>query len=242
MTRPSRRALTILDSLVGRGVRVDAVVLDRGGLRPPDMVRRTRGVWRRGGPADAYRRMRRRVTRAMSRRQRAHGQRYTDYASVVHTVSDINSEESRRLLESLSPDVVVLGSSRILKPPVIEIPTWGVLNAHPGLLPAYRGVDVIHWALRNGDPLGVTVHRVDAGIDTGPILARRTYEIEPGDTVGSIKRRAFALAGDMMADVVRRIAADEPLEEMTQDRSASRLYGRMTPLQRREVEEGLRAR
>jgi methionyl-tRNA formyltransferase len=51
--------------------------------------------------------------------------------------------------------LILLGGARILKRPILECARLAVLNAHPGLLPAYRGVDVIPWALHNGDPVGV---------------------------------------------------------------------------------------
>ncbi len=71
---------------------------------------------------------------------------------------------------------------------MLEMPTLGTLNAHPGLLPRYRGVDVVAWAVLNGDPVGVSVHLVDAGIDTGRICRTRELPIHRGDTLEEVKR------------------------------------------------------
>lgn len=108
------------------------------------------------------------------------------------------------MLRALAPDLVVIGTSSILRPHVIAIPR-GVLNAHPGLLPAYRGVDVIPWAIHNGDPVGITIHFVDPGVDTGDIVVRQTIDVRPTDTLSSLKKRAGQAAAESMADTVRRL-------------------------------------
>jgi methionyl-tRNA formyltransferase len=118
----------------------------------------------------------------------------------------------------------------------------GVLNAHPGLLPDYRGVDVIPWALHNGDPLGVSVHHVDAGIDTGDIVAQRRFDVRPGDDLASLRRRATLLGSQLMADAVRRLIDTGQLQAVAQPRDRGRTYTRMSPQLRRQVEAKLASR
>jgi methionyl-tRNA formyltransferase len=157
----------------------------------------------------------------------------------VFEVADPNSHAGIRLLTDLAPDLIVLGTTRILKPSVLSVPSMGVLNPHPGLLPDYRSVDVLDWAAYIGDPPGVTVHFLDAGIDTGPIVAQRTLEVQPGDTMHSVTRRAASLLGELMTDAVRRLIDTGHLETVAQPRNRGRTYTRMPPKFRREVEAKL---
>jgi methionyl-tRNA formyltransferase len=89
------------------------------------------------------------------------------------------------------PDLLVIyGFNWTLPRAVFEIPRFGAINIHPSLLPAYRGPAPVLWAIRNGDPdIGVTVHRIDEGIDTGPILAQRGG-VPLGDDVTPERLRA----------------------------------------------------
>jgi len=131
--------------------------------------------------------------------------RYRRFASTVRRVTDFNSPESQAMLSALRPDLILLGGSRILKRATLECARLAVLNAHPGLLPAYRGVDVIAWALHNGDPVGVSVHVVDGGIDTGAVIMTQELQVARGESIPILKARAEALAAVMMSQVVRQI-------------------------------------
>jgi methionyl-tRNA formyltransferase len=144
-------------------------------------------------------------------------------------------------LRSLAPDVLVLGSSRILRPNILAVPRIATLNPHPGLLPAYRGLDVIPWAIYNGDPLGVTVHVVDPGIDTGDIVAQQIFDPEPGNTLRSLRRRADAILGRLMADVISQLMTSGRLERRPQDPSSGHLYSVMPSDRRQAVETKLQA-
>ena len=154
----------------------------------------------------------------------------------VFEVADPNSDEGVKLLKDLAPDVIVLGTTRILKPSVISTPSIGVLNPHPGLVPDYRGVDVLYWALHNGDPLGVTIHFVDVGIDTGPIVAQCTLKLQPGDTMQSLKRRAASLLGELMTGAIRQLIDTGHLETVSQPHGRARTYTRMAPKLKQQVE------
>lgn len=85
-----------------------------------------------------------------------------------------NSAAGRAILRELKPDLVVsIRYRKILRPEVIAIPRFGVINIHSGPLPDYRGVMATFWAMLEGDDcIGSTIHRiVDAGIDTGPVFS-----------------------------------------------------------------------
>jgi methionyl-tRNA formyltransferase len=86
---------------------------------------------------------------------------------------NINHPDFVEVLSLIQPDLIVLGGAPIIKKPVIEIPRIGILNSHPGLLPAAKGMDVVAHSILDNLPLGVTVFKIDGGIDSGPILLTR---------------------------------------------------------------------
>ena len=92
----------------------------------------------------------------------------------VHRVFDINSAEAAELLTRLAPDVCMLMVQPILKKRILSIPPLGMLVFHPGLTPEYRGTHSAFWAVLNRELWGIgwSLLRIDAGIDTGAILAQ----------------------------------------------------------------------
>ena len=93
------------------------------------------------------------------------------------------------LTESLEPDLVLsVGFMRVLAPEYVE--RFRVMNTHPALLPLFPGAHAVRDALAAGaTQTGSTVHWVDAGVDTGPIIAQRIVAIVPGDTEDSLHKR-----------------------------------------------------
>lgn len=104
------------------------------------------------------------------------------------------------------PDLVVCaGFMRLLGPAVLgRVP---VVNTHPALLPAFPGAHAVRDALAYGVKLtGVTVHLVDAGVDTGPVLAQAAVPVEPGDDEAALQARIQRVEQPLYVDVVRRLA------------------------------------
>jgi folate-dependent phosphoribosylglycinamide formyltransferase PurN len=101
----------------------------------------------------------------------------------IHKVGDIHAHEVIALVRSLEPDLGLIYGSPILKPKLFEIPRFGTLGIHHGKVPAYRGNKTTFWAMYNGEPVaGVTIQKVNAGLDTGNIvkegevpIGRRSY-------------------------------------------------------------------
>ena len=231
LTYRRRRGVDIVGALRRHDVPVTAIVLDAGHLGVAVLVRKLRRTLRRRGRRGTARAVVRRGRDVLSRNlaTRPTVDDFRPLCDTVHVVRDVNARRGRRLLERLRPDLVVLGPSRILRPGVIAIPRLGTLNAHPGLLPDYRGVDVIPWALHNGDPLGVTVHLVDAGVDTGPIVASAPLPVRPGDTLASLKRRAHLLGADLLGQVVARVLEEGFVRATPQPADHGQQYFRMPP-------------
>jgi methionyl-tRNA formyltransferase len=109
-------------------------------------------------------------------------------------------------LAALQPEVIVaVAYGQILRPQVLEIPPRGVLNVHPSLLPRWRGASPIPAAILAGDEqTGVTIMLMDAGMDSGPILAQRPIGIRPADTADTISERLSFLGADLIAGTLPR--------------------------------------
>jgi folate-dependent phosphoribosylglycinamide formyltransferase PurN len=129
------------------------------------------------------------------------------YKIELRYTSDVNSDEALSLLRQYGPDLIVYTGGGILRRPLIDIPAVGVINAHSGLLPEYRGMNVTEWALLNGDEIGITVHFIDPGIDTGRILFTRRIEITPEDvSINALRERVGDATVDALVDAVEMLA------------------------------------
>jgi methionyl-tRNA formyltransferase len=113
------------------------------------------------------------------------------------------------MLAAFDPELLVLGGTRIIRPPILAIPARGTVNAHPGLLPWLRGSSSVGWALYKDLPIGSTTHFVEAGIDTGPIILQRRLPVRRGQTYEQIVRRMLALSGGLMAETLALLASDD---------------------------------
>jgi len=116
------------------------------------------------------------------------------------------------LLEALAPhriDAIVLaGFMRVLTPRFLDRFPLRVVNTHPSILPAFPGHDAAAQAIAHGVKLsGCTVHLVDSGVDTGPIIAQRAVPILSGDDAVALQRRIQAEEHRLLPAVVRALAA-----------------------------------
>lgn len=128
--------------------------------------------------------------------------RWQGLAKQVIQTEQLNSQAMVSCIASLQPEWLVLAETGIVKDSVLNIPTQGTLNAHPALLPYLRGVGVVEHAIRRNLPVGVTIHRVDAGIDTGPILRRRLVPVSEVETLQSLRAKANRLCIKLLAETV----------------------------------------
>jgi phosphoribosylglycinamide formyltransferase-1 len=108
------------------------------------------------------------------------------------------------------PDLVVsAGFMKILGPAFLGRFAGRVLNTHPALLPAFPGAHAVSDALGYGVKVtGCTVHLVDAGVDTGPIVAQEAVPIEPGEDAGKLHERIKVVERRLLVDVIERIARE----------------------------------
>jgi len=133
---------------------------------------------------------------------------------------DINGREAVSALEQAAPDIVVTAAfGQILKEKLLRLPPRGCINSHASLLPKYRGAAPIAAAIRAGEErTGVTIFKMERGMDSGPLLVTRETEIAPDDTAGSLEAKLAALSGAAVAEALERIA-DGSAEFKPQDHS-----------------------
>ncbi len=125
------------------------------------------------------------------------------YDFPVAIFRDQNGPDTISTLHQWLPDLIVFTGGSILRQQVLEIPRLGVLNVHLGLLPEVRGMSSPEWSLLKNIPVGITIHYMDQGIDTGPVLQR--FELSGMNRYQSLKDlrdRLIAFGVEKVADVV----------------------------------------
>ncbi len=115
------------------------------------------------------------------------------------------------LLASVEPDLVVcMGFPWKIPPDALAVPRLGWLNGHPSLLPRHRGPLPIAWAIREGDEeIGITFHRMDAELDTGPILAQRSYRIGELQSPDTFYPELGPVVAQALGEALERLAAGD---------------------------------
>lgn len=112
-------------------------------------------------------------------------------------------------LRLIRPDVIAVAAyGQILPKDLLDLPRFACFNVHTSLLPRYRGAAPIQWAILNGDSMtGVTIMRIDAGLDTGDILAQQTTPILPSDTSETLHDRLAQLGAELLMKTLREYVA-----------------------------------
>ena len=124
-------------------------------------------------------------------------------------------------LRGLKPDLIgVAAYGQILPAGILELPRFGCLNVHTSLLPKYRGAAPIQWAILNGDAeTGVTIMKMNAGLDTGDIVAQVRTPILPGDNSQTLHERLGRLGAELLVKTIPAYVAGEiqPRPQANQD-------------------------
>ncbi|MGA9450235.1 MAG: methionyl-tRNA formyltransferase [Verrucomicrobiia bacterium] len=107
-------------------------------------------------------------------------------------------------LRTLQSDFIVVAAyGQILPQSILDLPRHGCLNVHTSLLPKYRGAAPIQWAIANGDTeTGVTIMKMDAGLDTGEIVAQRRTPIQPADDSTTLHDRLARLSAELLVETI----------------------------------------
>ena len=126
-------------------------------------------------------------------------------------------------IRKMEPDLaIVVAFGQILKKNLLTIPDWGVINIHASLLPKYRGAAPIQWAILNSESkTGLTVMRMDEGLDTGPILLQKELPILQDETAGQLHDRLSLLAGQVIIKALTDMTNSQVKETPQDDSLAS---------------------
>ena len=149
----------------------------------------------------------------------------------------IRDEAAQDRIREVGADVmVVVAYGQILPASLINIPRLGTLNVHASLLPRHRGAAPIEWAILSGDrETGVTIMQMDAGVDTGPILAQERTTIAPNETTRPLETRLAEMGGELMVRTLddlangRIQAAAQPAEDATHAPRLRSEDGKLSP-------------
>lgn len=116
-------------------------------------------------------------------------------------MSDADAMEQ---LHIWNPDVIVVAAfGQILRSEVLDLPPHGCLNVHGSLLPRWRGAAPINAAILHGDKeTGITIMRLDPGVDTGPLISQRSIEIYPTDTASTLSSRLAVIGAELLIDTI----------------------------------------
>ena len=147
----------------------------------------------------------------------------------VFEPASLRVPEAQQEMADLKPDVMIVAAyGKLLPPPVLHLPQHGCLNVHPSLLPCLRGPSPVATAiLQNVEPTGTTLMLLDAGMDTGPILASQELRGWTGSaTMPDLTEKLFRLGEDMLPDVLPRWL-DGRIEPQPQEHSLATITRRL---------------
>lgn len=139
------------------------------------------------------------------------------------SVDDANSPEFLSRVQELAPDLIVtISPTQILKKSILQIPRLGIINVHSSFLPRHRGLYPVYWAMANGDDeVGVSIHHIDEGIDTGDVLLQEGFSLAGVATLHDAMKKAKALGARLMVSAIDGIAAGRLSRTTTDAESGS---------------------
>lgn len=142
----------------------------------------------------------------------------------LYQPAKVKTEEAFEFFKKLAPDaVVIIAFGQIIPQRLIDLAPLGWINLHASLLPKYRGAAPINWAIAEGETrTGLTTMRIDAGMDTGPMLLQWETEIGPDETAPELAARMADAGPDLMVATLRGLA-NGTIEPRPQDNTQASL-------------------
>ncbi|WP_439486040.1 formyltransferase family protein [Blastomonas fulva] len=236
--RHSFKCAVIGSALAARGVQPDVIVCEQPPLAPAGA--RLRQLILERGPRGLTDKL---LSKFGTRREDGttepgHSGQRLDAASYAaqHAIPlvdlpDLASSASLDRLRAEAIDLMIHAGAGILRAPLLALPRLGVLNAHMGVLPRYRGMNVAEWAAWENGPLGATLHWIDPGIDTGRIISTVPVARQGLRDVATLRNAVDQAQTAALADLVARmVASGEPPAATPQRREDGRQYFTMHPL------------
>lgn len=140
------------------------------------------------------------------------------YQLPIYQPASLKNEHEQGILAQLNPDVLVVAAYGLLLPSaVLHIPRLGCINIHPSLLPRWRGAAPIQRTLYAGDIItGVTIMRMDEGLDTGPLLLQKQYVVDPDETSQTLHDKLASIGAHALIEALD-LLSENALPETPQD-------------------------
>ena len=170
------------------------------------------------------------VTKPLSRARLAELQAECDAAPVGShlriDVDGLNDADTIAKIRALKPKAVFVASTGMLRRPLLEACACPVVNYHSGVNPAYRGINGGYFALANGEPehFGVTLHLVDLGVDTGPILATNRVPVAANDNMQTYMTLMAAKSQQLVVETMEKVLAGEAKPLPPSDLTSKQYY------------------
>lgn len=151
------------------------------------------------------------------------------HGTEVRQPENFRDEADVQALADLAPDVLAVAAYGLILPQaVLDVPRIAPVNVHASLLPQYRGAAPIQRALQNGDSVtGVSIMRMEAGLDSGPVLLQRALGVAPDDHAGTIHDEMAHLGGELLCEALERLREGR-LVEVEQDHSRATYAPKLT--------------
>ena len=145
------------------------------------------------------------------------------YQIPVYQPVKVREPEFMEILKKIAPDVmIVVAFGQILSKEILEMSHYGCLNVHASLLPKYRGAAPIQWAIINGEKeTGVTIIKMDTGIDTGDMIKKAVVPIEKKETGESLFQKLSQIGGPLMLEVLEELETGTAVFEKQKEAQAS---------------------
>jgi len=122
----------------------------------------------------------------------------------------LKNPEAIAQLDDMSPDVIVVAAfGQILRENVLTLPQYGCLNVHASLLPRWRGAAPVQAAVLHDDVTGVTIMKMDKGLDTGPILSQKSIIIQDNMTAGVVFEHLACMGADLIVETLPKYVSGE---------------------------------
>lgn len=141
----------------------------------------------------------------------------------VYQPASLKSAEEQKALAEINADLMIVAAYGLLLPQaVLDIPKQGCINIHASLLPRWRGAAPIQRAIEAGDTeTGITIMQMDAGLDTGDMLLKKSCEITPKDTSGTLHDKLAVLGGEAIVEALHALAENSLSAEKQDDAQAN---------------------
>jgi methionyl-tRNA formyltransferase len=119
-------------------------------------------------------------------------------------VANINEQKAIEFISGQKPDIIAVCGTSVIKPDVFNLSRIGTINIHCGITPEYRSADPIFWALYNNEPdkVGVTIHFVDEGIDTGNIIYQKAVGVTGDDNLSTLYIKCIKAGAELMVNAI----------------------------------------